>query len=203
MTPNERLVDARMAKSMAADFPTVRFVHGPTILLRSGVYLDLLEPEKCSFTIDDIAQGLAHVCRFAGQCEVFYSVAEHSVHVSHLVPPEHAYAGLMHDAAEAFIGDVTKPLKTLLPEYKAIEQRIETAIFERFDVPVPGAAVKHADMVMLGAEQRQLMHNGDDWYGTAGDGNPPVVIRALAPISAKDVFLRRFLDLTAGRAFAA
>jgi len=177
--------------------PTVRFVSGPTILLSSGNYLDLLDPTNCTFTIEDIAHGLSNVCRFAGQCEPFYSVAEHSFHVSCIVPDEHAYAGLMHDAAEAFIGDIAKPLKVLLPEYKAIEQVMEAAIFERFDVPALGPEVKHADVVMLATEQLALMKNRDDWEYTRGKTPANVTIHAWPPATAKAMFLQRYAILCA------
>ncbi len=149
--------------------PTVRRIVGPTILLVGGSYFDFEAPETSEFTIEDIAHGLSMTCRFAGQCGRFYSVAQHSVHVADLVPPEHAYAALMHDAAEAFIGDVSKPLKDLLPEYRVIEKRVEAAIAARFGLPekMP-PAVKDADLVMLATEQRQLMRNRDDWDYTRG-----------------------------------
>ena len=69
------------------DNPTVRFIKGPTILLHSGAYFDFATPEQCDFTVDDIAHGLSMVCRFAGQCRTFYSVAQHSYLISTLVPP--------------------------------------------------------------------------------------------------------------------
>ena len=89
-------------------------------MLQSGAWFDFLDPESSDFAIEDIAAGLSNICRYAGQCSGFYSVAEHSLLVSE-VAFDHAYAALMHDAAEAFIGDVTRPLKQLLPDFKRIE----------------------------------------------------------------------------------
>lgn len=176
--------------------PTVRRIKGPTILLASGNYFDMLNPEGSAFTIGDVARGLSNVCRFAGQCERFYSVAEHSVYVSMIAPPEHAYAALMHDAAEAFIGDVTKPLKELLPEYRALEKRVEAAVFARFDVPTPmPPSVKEADVVMLATEQLQLMRNRDDWDWTRGREPAAISIAAFAPADAYRFFMWRFREL--------
>jgi hypothetical protein len=178
--------------------PTVRRIVGPTILLASGNYFDFLAPDQSEFTIEDIAHGLSHICRFAGHCERFYSVAQHSVHVSELVPPEHAFAGLMHDAAEALVGDVAKPLKDLLPDYRALEKRIEAAVFERFGVPQPmPAAVKEIDVVMLATEQRQLMRNRDDWNYTRGREPAAITIPTMAPAEAKAWFLSRYEALRA------
>ncbi len=172
---------------------------GPTILLHSGQYFDLLDPAGSSFGIGDIAHGLSMVCRFAGQCHTFYSVAEHCVHASYLAPASHAYAALMHDAAEAFIGDVTRPLKRLLPEYKAIEKQVERAVFARF--VVTGAdddEVKLVDRQMLAAEQRALMagHSGT-WADCVGFSIPEIDLRCWSPMVAEERFLRRFFELTA------
>lgn len=173
--------------------PTVRRIVGPTILLQSGNYFDMLDPESSEFTIYDIAHGLSNACRFAGQCAYFYSVAQHSVAVSQVVPPEYAYAALMHDAAEAFIGDVTKPLKDLLPEYRAIEARVEAAIFARFNVPTPlDPIVKHADVQMLATEQRHLMKNLDDWDYTRGHAPLDIEIPSMSPIVARMAFIDRY-----------
>lgn len=172
---------------------TVRRIVGPTILLFSGSYFDFEAPESSAFTIEDIAHGLSMICRFAGQCGRFYSVAQHSVHVSEIVPPEHAYQGLMHDAPEAFVGDMAKPLKVMLPEYSVIEKRVEAAVFRRFNVAAPlHPSIKEADVVMLVTEQRQLMKNRDDWLYTRGRTPLDFEIPAWTPGQAKSRFLKRF-----------
>lgn len=176
--------------------PTVRRVVGPTILLVGGTYFDFLDPEHSAFTIFDVAHALAHVCRFAGQCARFYSVAQHCVHVSRAVSEANAYAALMHDAAEAFVGDVARPLKDLLPEYRGIEQRVEAAVFDRFLVPRPiPDEVKEADVVLLVTEQRQLMNNRDDWNYTRGRTPLPIMLPVWGPEQARGAFLARFREL--------
>lgn len=182
----------------AAAYPnTVRTIIGPTIALRSGAYFDFLAPESSGFTIDDIAHGLSNVCRFAGQTRKFYSVAEHSVHVSRIIGLRFAYAGLMHDAPEAFIGDIPKPLKNLLPDYANIEHRTEVAVLSRFDVPFPlPPAVKLTDLAMLRAEQSQAMENEDFWGATEGAPAADVTLEFWSPDRAKFEFLRRFRELT-------
>jgi hypothetical protein len=176
----------------------VKTAVGPTILLHSGSYFDLLDPAGSTFTLGDIAHGLGNTCRFAGQCNSFYSVAEHCWHASHLVPDNLRFAALMHDAAEAFIGDVTRPLKSLLPDYKAIEKNIEAVIDEQF--ALGGLAgheiVKRADLQMLAAEQRQLMPaHADEWACLAGIDVPGINWRGWSPTEAAAQWLRRAGDL--------
>ncbi len=147
---------------------TVRRIIGPTILLFGGTYFDFEAPETSAFTIEDIAHGLSMVCRFAGQCIRHYSVAQHSVHISNNVPPEHAYQGLMHDAAE----------------------------FQRFYVTTPlPPTIKEADIVMLATEQSQLMRNRDDWDYTRGRSPFAFEIPTWTPEEAKSQFLARFYQL--------
>ncbi len=171
----------------------VNVARGPTITLASGRLFDFLDPHGSDFDIEDIAHGLAHVCRYAGQCRAFYSVAEHSILVADTVG-EFAFEALLHDAAEAFIGDVTRPFKQLLPEYKRIEATVEDAIAERFGLDRRSRdEVKRADLRVLAAEQEQVMAPGcADWAVNAGVEPAPVVVRLLEPVAAKSAFLERY-----------
>ena len=160
---------------------------GLTIMLVGGNYFDLEDPASSTFGIDDIAHALANICRYTGHCQSFYSVAQHSVLVSRAVPAHDAFAGLMHGAAEAFIGDVAKPLMSLLPNDQDIEDRIEAAVFARLGLPakLPGS-VKVADRVLLRTEQRDLMGADDHpWADTAGVELLPERIEPLPPSAAK------------------
>jgi hypothetical protein len=137
-----------------------------TYRTNSGRMLELADPETAQVDVEDIAHNLARICRFGGSMDGFYSVATHCVYVSRQLEAEghSAYvqaAGLIHDAAEAYIGDVTSGLKRVLPEYKALEKRWERRIQDYFDVHlVPGSpvalAVKDADLRARLAEARDL-----------------------------------------------
>lgn len=169
--------------------------YAPTILTADGRYFDFTDPDPAVITLNAIARGLANTCRFGGQCRPFYSVAEHSVWVSRLVPPHLAVHGLLHDAAEAFIGDIPKPLKEMLPDYQAIEARVERVLFAQFGFISLPPEVKHIDRVMLATEQRQIMHNRDEWKWTADTQPADIVLECLQPEQAYRAFLNRALEL--------
>ncbi len=135
----------------------------PSIQICSGEYFSFLFPEKAQYTIEDIAHALSQMCRFNGHCDKFYSVAQHSVLVAEEVwnvAPEHYHQALLHDASEAFLGDISSPLKKMLPDYKLIEKHIEDNIFTKFNMQlIMDKCIKNADLRLLATERRDLMIN--------------------------------------------
>jgi hypothetical protein len=117
-----------------------------------------LDPRVEDIRIEDIAHALSMLCRYNGHCTRFYSVAEHSVYVSRLVAPEHRLAALLHDASEAYLADVPRPVKPLLQGYAEIEAIIERKVAERFGLVWPWAPeIKQADLAVFHDEKNQIM----------------------------------------------
>lgn len=159
-----------------------------------------LAPLPRDIELDDIAISLSNQCRFGGQMEPFYSVAQHCIHVSKLVPKEFALQALLHDAAEAYIVDLPTPLKRCLTQYKAIENGILEAIALRFGhdpdwlTNLP-EVVRYADKVALMTERRDLKApSGMDW-GINVLPHPEHLV-PLTPSTARGAFLRRAQLLT-------
>lgn len=174
----------------------------PTIQTASGHYINLLEPDKGYYTPFDIAHALGNLCRFNGHCREFYSVAEHCVHVSMMVPPELAMDALMHDAAEAYLGDITSPLKALLPEYKRIEFRVEAALRRALGLgALLDPRIKKADLRMLATEQQQLMPDlTTPWEITKGIKPYDIQLARWSPSVAQRYFIDRYMELNGARA---
>lgn len=133
----------------------------------SGRKFHVLSPSPSDIDIHDIARGLAMQCRFGGHVHQFYSVAEHSVRVSQILPKSMALAGLLHDASEAYIGDMIRPLKQtaeLGNQYHLIEDRLMACIAAKFkfEWPLP-QAVKEADNILLFTEKRDIKKSKLIW----------------------------------------
>lgn len=164
------------------------------ILTRSGAQVDLLRPTAAMIKPTDIAHALAHLCRFNGHTPEHYSVAQHSLIVANLVPAEHQLVALLHDATEAYIGDMTRPLKAVIPDYVTIEHRLWYAVCHRFNLhPELPDCVKHADLVALATERRDLMpkHSGE-WECLKGI---PAMSERITPMPAQEASLQYFSRL--------
>ena len=107
--------------------------------------------------LSDFAHSLARIARYNGHADHVYSVASHSLMVADLAPLELAASCLMHDAIEAVLGDVTSPLKSLLLEYRALQETWTDAMERRWGVPLRGPEIKIADRMAYAIERRDLM----------------------------------------------
>ncbi len=165
----------------------------------TGVPFYALDPRPEDIRIEDIAHSLANQCRYAGHTNKFYSVAQHSVIVSQNLPQHLKLWGLLHDASEAYLVDLPRPVKygTLLgDEYKKIEAPLQTMIYEKFglfgDEP---ALVKEVDNKMIPTERRDLMYQtGRVWMH--GLEPFPEPIHPWYTETAENVFLSEFFHLT-------
>lgn len=167
------------------------------IVTYSGRVIRPLEPEGADFCIEDIAHSLANSCRFTGHVHSFYSVAQHSVLVSEIVPVSERFAGLMHDASEAYLSDISRPVKrqrAFGSFYKEAEERLMYALAEHFGFLWPASATVHwADDVLLRSEQRDLMPN---LLRVPGDDYLDFTIVPMLPEQAETYFLHRYHELT-------
>lgn len=157
-----------------------------------------LEPRIDRVAIEDIAHGLAYQCRFNGQTREFYSVAQHSLIVAALVPAPLRLAALLHDGAEAYLGDMVKPLKVLLPEFSALEDRVTAIIADTFRIDFSDyAPIKHADLIALATEKRDLMpHSAERWAYLDDIAPLADTIIPMHPGEAKSAFLAAFHRLS-------
>src|SRR5271166_4350924 len=157
------------------------------------------DPRPEQICIEDIAHGLSMLCRFVGQCRFFFSVAEHSIAVARLLPANLKLFGLLHDASEAYLADLPRPVKAGLPEYKAIETNVERVIAEKFELPFPmPPEVKAADQALLKDEvfsffgtQRYFEDFGEEY---SGEGAARLL--GLSPQIAESRFLYLYRSLS-------
>jgi len=138
----------------------------------SGRKVDPCHLRPSDVCIEDIAHSLSLQCRFGGHVREFYSVAQHSVYVATSVPSDLVLAGLLHDAAEAYISDIVTPVKRELREIAQMEQGALWAICVALGVSedaVSAPAVKEADLRMLLTEQRDLLGPQVEPWGIPGE----------------------------------
>ena len=169
----------------------------------TGRMIRPLDPNPDDIDIEDIAHALSMQCRFTGHLRKFYSVAEHCVLAARLVEPEQRLETLLHDASEAYLSDIARPVKKapgFAETYHKYEAQLERAIQQRFGLPVGPMPdyVKKADDRMLGVEIHELCHpNFVDAYGVIpADG---VSVQCWSPRMAEGFFLEDFVHYMAVR----
>ncbi len=163
-----------------------------------------LDPHPEDVCAEDIAHSLSHQCRFAGHCETFYSVAEHSIRCSFIVPPEDALWALLHDSPEAYLVDLPRPVKRspgLAGTYQRIEARLMGVVCEVYGLPPDEPeSVTEADVRLLQTEARDLMNPhglGNLW----SMGVEPLEERIYPhpPAEVEGIFLARLDELQRSR----
>lgn len=160
----------------------------------TGKAIDLVNFKEDDVRLADIAHALAIINRFTGHTSFPYSVAQHSVLVSRIVDQRYALWGLLHDASEAYLGDVSTPLKMMLPSYRELEDHVQRTIVAKFGLkwPMPHD-VKEADLKALLAEKRDIVPGGHE-FGIHLDPAAGTVT-AMEWGEAKQLFIDRFKEL--------
>lgn len=177
----------------------------PGYYMASGTYVEPLNLKPDQVRIGDIAHHLSNQCRFNGGTALFYSVAEHSLNVMFLLAPDPVLqlAGLMHDASEAYLCDMPRPTKHASGEfgrlYRLAEAKAQDAIGVALALPrCDWASVKHADLVMLATEKRDLLPALLNVEWQVLDGIEPRkerILHPLTPLEARRQFLHHFARL--------
>lgn len=178
----------------------------------TGARIDYSNPHPSSINIDDIAHGLSQLCRWHGQTDRFYSVAQHSVLLSMVVPAHMsqtvegityyelvnlAKAALLHDAAEAYTGDIPSPIKDMMPDFvEMIEMPLLEAIFERFELSTGLLPyITPYDKAICGNEVETLFRNVAPSELAGVQPIEGLIIDPLPPLEARRLFFQRFKDL--------
>lgn len=182
----------------------------------TGVYVDTARPQAKTIYLQDIAHGLARTCRFGGQCSDFYSVAEHAVLCAWYADGRGALneqlACLHHDDAEAYLGDVPRPMKKLLGgAYRVMTDRMDIAVCAALALPfgvnaLHGPLVREADNWALLREAEVLLPSrGLGWSNQAANWDVQTVEKGpeapsswafgLKPIAAEALYLRTHREL--------
>ena len=181
---------------------------GPYLQTVSGRWVNPFDPDPEQLDSGDIARALANQCRFGGHCRVFYSVAQHSVIVSELVEArggdvEDVFAALMHDAGEAYLGDMPHPLKHRSPlgaAFKEAENHLEAALQQHFAIKPGVAEIKRADRALLATERRAFSDERWNWPELEGVEPLDLELTAMSPDEAQQAFLARYEALDSRRA---
>lgn len=183
------------ATTSQIDFKEIRLV------TTTGRIVRPFDPQPDMFCLEDIAHSLGFQCRFGGHTSKFYSVAEHSIIMSSLpeIPNELRLTALLHDAGEAYVQDIIRPIKYCFPKYRSLEDQLMKVIAKVFHLPWPfPKSIKSADQTLLAEEMRQLLPKNELHHLT----KPPrhdIEFYCWDPLSAKKNFLKKYTQLNEER----
>lgn len=174
----------------------------------TGIMFDMLDPKPRMIDIRDIAHAGSLLCRWTGHTKYHYSIAQHELLGSYIVPEEFALEFLMHDAAESYVNDMSRPLKHMTDcgkHYRPVEDRIQSLIRTKYGLPkVQSPVIHEIDNAMLLAEKQQIMGNAiwskkltDDCL-VSGAAAKVKIVRT-PPEDVEFNFLKRFKELTKRR----
>lgn len=166
-----------------------------------GKLVDLRDLKPSDVTPTHLAKSLSLKARFNGSTEVLYSVAQHSLLVAHLMPPDAVsqLAGLLHDGAEAFTGDILGPIKAEIKELQQLDWKIQWSVYERFGVRMTEQLLLEVDIFdkqLCATEKRDLLKPSDPWPMPLPD---PLSFHII-PMQSRDAelkFLARLEELEA------
>jgi hypothetical protein len=136
------------------------------MVTKSGKKFDVAA-EFPAFDLTDIAYGLSRECRFAGQTNLFFSVAQHSMCVAQLVEPKFKLEALLHDGTEAYLRDIPTPIKNILPDYLRLERELDVKLRKYFELPeTMSQEVQDADRAVLEIERSLFIPDHPEWPKT-------------------------------------
>ena len=162
------------------------------ILTYTGKKFYPTDPRPAEICIEDIAHALANLCRYAGHSEDFYSVAEHSCLIAEKAPPSYRKWALLHDATEAYVVDMPRPVKRFLKEYRAIEERLLWAVAGHFglSLPIPDEIIELDNRILLDERNTFFKPPFPSW-GEAIEKLQPIGVepQGLYPLTARKWFL--------------
>lgn len=172
--------------------------YGNWTMTQSGIQFWPLDPHKDEIYIRDIAHSLSHICRYGGHCNRFYSVAEHSVLMASKASRKNAMWALLHDATEAYLMDLPRPIKPFLPGYAEAEEKLMKCIADAFalDYNMPDE-VRDLDDRIIRDEMEQNMCYVPDKYMEIEPLN--IRLEYLNPEQAKAAFMREYIQIEACR----
>ena len=168
----------------------------------SGVDIDITSPQTSDIHIKDIAHSLSMICRYNGTTRYHYSVAQHCVAVANVAqkmgcPPEQVLYALLHDATEAYICDIPRPLKTLLSDYNKIEQTLNRVIMDKFGISgVDTTTVDIIDYNIVYDEVLDVLDKTPSWLSQYESVTKDrTLFRKMNPNDAYTNFMSKYYEL--------